>query len=90
MESQACPRFLIRNWPDGAVVFDRRFGDTHSLNRLTAAVFQLTQGAQVNSLEEITARLVDEFAEHVGPDPSSAVNLAFEQLVSCRLIQGQS
>lgn len=83
-------RFLIRHWPDGVVVFDRRFGDTHALNHLTASVFQLALRDQAGGLEDIAARLAGEFPAYASADFSLAVGLAFEQLVSRRLIQGQS
>lgn len=32
-------RFLIRQWLDGCVVFDRQVGDTHALDPTSAAIF---------------------------------------------------
>lgn len=32
-------RFLVTQWVDGCVVFDRQFGDTHALDPAVAAIF---------------------------------------------------
>lgn len=32
-------RFLVKQWLDGSVVFDRQFGDTHALDPAAAVVF---------------------------------------------------
>lgn len=36
-------RFLVRQWLDGSVIFDRQFGDTHALDPAAAAVFSCSE-----------------------------------------------
>ena len=38
--SSVGPRFVRRDWTDGTVLFDRWYGDTHTLNQSTRCVFQ--------------------------------------------------
>jgi hypothetical protein len=35
------PRFLVKFWSDGAVVFDNRLGHTHALNLVAMQLFAL-------------------------------------------------
>jgi hypothetical protein len=39
MRTAPAERFLVRRWPEGQVVFDRRFGDTHAMDSVTGLVF---------------------------------------------------
>ena len=32
-------RFQVKQWPDGSVVFDRQFGDTHALDPVVSSIF---------------------------------------------------
>lgn len=48
-------RFAWREWEGNAVVFDRRFGDTHTLSGPTAAVFRawlLTESLEPGTLAQ--------------------------------------
>ncbi|MCV2353138.1 HPr-rel-A system PqqD family peptide chaperone [Paucibacter sp. B2R-40] len=83
-------RFLISEWADGCTVYDRRYGDTHALNHLTAAVFRLALAAPGSCRATIAAQLAEEFSALNSPEWISTIDLALEQLVNSRLIQGQS
>jgi hypothetical protein len=45
--------YRVRSWPEGAVVFDVRLGDTHALNGALAAVFQAFHGHAALSREAL-------------------------------------
>jgi PqqD family protein of HPr-rel-A system len=75
----ASGRFLVKHWHDGAVVFDRQFGDTHALDPATSAVFVSLQDGDASrstlienissyypesSIQELETR-VDELLEHL-------------------------
>ena len=83
-------RFLILNWDDGCTVYDRRYGDTHALNSLTAAVFRMELAEPDGDFTRMAAQLAVEFPEPAGLELSNAVELAYQQLVSCRLVQGRA
>lgn len=59
MLSQVKGRFLFREWPEGTVVFDRRFGNTHALDRLNADVLRselALDGARHHTEDEARAQ----------------------------------
>lgn len=52
-------RFAHHAWDDGWVVYDRHLGDTHAMNRLTAAAFRAllnTPGADDGQLADAVRR----------------------------------
>ncbi|MBT9492405.1 MAG: HPr-rel-A system PqqD family peptide chaperone [Paucibacter sp.] len=81
---------MISNWDDGCTIYDRRYGDTHALNALTAAVFGLLLAEPDIDLPSVSAQLAAEFPELLEPELSNTVAAAYQQLVSCRLVQGRS
>ena len=79
--------FLIKNWPEGAVVFDRRFGDTHALNLVTSRVFELLRADPQLNFESIPPHLQAEFSELASDELRSQISHGFDQLLACGLIE---
>jgi hypothetical protein len=45
--------YRVRFWPEGAVIFDVRLGDTHALNGALAAAFQAFHSHEATSREAL-------------------------------------
>lgn len=59
-------RFQVRQWPDGSVVFDRQFGDTHALDPVISSIFlALMTGVagRADLLKQIAPFYLDETSE---------------------------
>lgn len=85
IEHRDSPGFLWRCWADGAVIFDRQYGNTHGLNRLTAEVFRVWLEAPSLDHPAICQRLAADFAEIV--DLPLAVAQARAQLEAHGLLR---
>ena len=57
MRQPVSERFLLREWDDGCVIFDRRFGNTHALNSVTAEVFNALLAAPDEEPQQVLARM---------------------------------
>lgn len=61
------PRFLVKQWPEGAVVFDCHLGHTHALNATATRLFlavcadpaqaRLAQAPSIDGMDEHELRL---------------------------------
>jgi PqqD family protein of HPr-rel-A system len=49
-------RFLVRQWLDGCAIFDRRSGDTHALDPLTAAMF-MCWGEEIQERSSLVVKM---------------------------------
>lgn len=66
-----CPRpsdYLLRLWPDGAVVYDEASGDMHALSPLAGQLLQQILMTQQSCAQDLTQGLLGELptAEDVG------------------------
>jgi PqqD family protein of HPr-rel-A system len=78
--SAALEHFLVREWDGEMVLYDRRSGDTHALDRLaTAAVKALGSGNEL-SAGEIVDRVIIELEEDEKADPTVVVGNALNFL----------
>ena len=84
MQQQASGRFLLRDWDDGCVVFDRRFGNTHALNSITAEVFKALLAAPDEAPHQVVARLSDG-SQGQAPHRRETLDQALEQLAAYQL-----
>lgn len=59
-------RFAWRRWGENGVVFDRRYGDTHTLSGVAASLFQAWLSADSTALD-VLARHIGELAASPAP-----------------------
>ena len=79
-------RWLLREWDDGCVVFDRLTGDTHALDPLSAELLRLDEPLRCDPVSAARA-----LARKLGPDADLAMlqdasRAAIEQLRRIELI----
>ena len=84
MQQQASERFLLREWDDGCVIFDRRFGNTHALNSVTAEVFKALLAAPGDDPKHVLARL-NPGSQGVDPQWHETIDQALAQLTAHQL-----
>lgn len=79
-------RFLIQIWPEGSVVFDRHFGNTHAMDEFTSAVFgQLNEHPDVDQTQ-LCQRLSPQW-DRPGMEITLAVEQALQHLSAHGLIR---
>lgn len=84
MQQRGGERFLLRDWDDGCVVFDRRFGNTHALDSATAEVFMALLAATDDDLQRVVERLSFS-APGEAPKDRAAIEQALARLAAHQL-----
>ena len=84
MQQRGTARFLLREWADGCVVFDRRFGNTHALDSDTAEVFTALLAAPDDDPQRVVDRLSFS-APGQTPKDRSAIEQALARLAAHQL-----
>lgn len=84
MQQQVSERFLLREWDDGCVIFDRRFGNTHALNSVTAEVFKALLASPDEAPQQRLARLKP-WGQEEDAQRQQAIEQALEQLTAHQL-----
>jgi len=79
-------RFLVTQWSDGCVVFDRQFGETHALDPAAAATFLfMTHGSSDRSL--LIAKVATDCPEIPAQDIAGRVQGVLQQLAKLGLVK---
>ncbi len=79
-------RFLVKQWADGSVVFDRQLGDTHALDPVAAAVFlSFNKGERERAV--LLAILSPFYAQDAQQDMNSRLDDLIEQLSMLDLVK---
>jgi PqqD family protein of HPr-rel-A system len=82
-------RFLVRQWPDGWVVFDRQSGDTHALAPAAAAVLlSLEKGAR--DRPPLVQALSPFYPEASQQEMDSRLDDLLEQLTTLGLVEAHT
>jgi PqqD family protein of HPr-rel-A system len=87
--TQNSDRFLVRQWQDGCVVFDRNTGNTHALDLLTFAMLEAVDRHDKDKDAMITA-CHSYFPLSSANELESMVQACYERLEKCGLITTQS
>lgn len=82
---QAPHRFLVRQWADGSVVFDRQNGNTHALDPLTFDVLEALKDGD-NDRASVNAVCHSHFPLSSADELDSIARECCERLEKCGLI----
>lgn len=78
-------RWMLREWDDGCVVYDRRSGDTHALDALSTELLALPPDARYDA-PSAAAALAEALDFSPGQDWLERVSVAFDHLHRIELI----
>ncbi|MCB2005024.1 MAG: HPr-rel-A system PqqD family peptide chaperone [Rhodoferax sp.] len=78
-------RFLVRQWADGCVIFDRQSGNTHALDPMTFAVLEAIQASD-NDPASVNAACHSYFPQSSADELDSIARECCERLEKCGLI----
>lgn len=84
--SAALEHFLIKAWDGEMVVYDRRSGDTHALDRLATAAVKTLSAAKEISATELVECVATELEEDEKAEPLIIVSNALEFLQKLGLV----
>lgn len=85
---EASLRFLVRQWADGCVIFDRLSGNTHALDLLTFDVLEALQDGD-NGRASVNAACHSHFPQSSADELDCIARECCERLEKCGLIAAQ-
>lgn len=82
-------QFLIHEFDDGAMLFDRRDGQTHFVNPVAVATLNVLSHAPL-PVDDLVAQLENRFAAELAPEERVQVHRMLAQLRALKLVRCSS